>query len=148
MGYCGYQSGEIMSILFVVCRFQKWMELNFILMIWWTSSTRTINEKKMTWVSFRELFAWFTTVCCPVNTSELKTYFLFTLEYRYYLNIDRCAAGGLKHGVRGPEFYVIDKKCSEAYYQFNDNYTKYKTGKNFLCSFDESCSTCDIGENT
>ena len=75
------------------------------------------------------------------------TIFSFTIVYRYYLNIDRCAAGGLKHGVRGPEFYVIDKKCGAAYYHFIDKYIKYKSGRNFLCSFHEyRCNDCDVKE--
>ena len=69
------------------------------------------------------------------------------LDYRYYLNIDRCAAGGLKHGVRGPQFYVINKECNEAYYYFDGTYRPYNSGRNFLCSFDESsCSDCGTSE--
>ena len=70
------------------------------------------------------------------------------LGYRYYLNIDRCAAGGLKFGVRGPEFYVMNKECNAAYYHYDNGYHKYKTGANFLCSFDEGCSNCDTNEQT
>jgi hypothetical protein len=77
----------------------------------------------------------------------IANHFLFIPVFRYYLNVDRCAAGGLKHGVRGPLFYVIDKTCKAAYYYSIDKYRRYSSARNFLCSFHENgCNDCSVDE--
>lgn len=66
-----------------------------------------------------------------------------SIGYRYYLNIDRCAAGGLKAGVQGPELYVINDECNAAYYLHGPHgYKRYKSGTHFECSFTPSCAVC------
>ncbi|XP_031553759.1 uncharacterized protein LOC116290795 [Actinia tenebrosa] len=61
---------------------------------------------------------------------------------RYYLNLDRCAYGGVvavaslidhKKQVRGAEIFSTNSSCDVALYEFDGDWRPYKTGRNFVC---------------
>ena len=65
----------------------------------------------------------------------MLVYVLFSV-YRYYLNVERCAAGGITSTIRGPKFYVMNDQCDAAYYLHpQKGYKKYGSGRDFSCSF-------------
>ena len=60
----------------------------------------------------------------------------------YYLNIDRCAAGGIRlvsspldglPMVRGAEVFAVNDNCTEVYWH-GDKWSIYKTGRDMTCS--------------
>lgn len=60
----------------------------------------------------------------------------------YYLNVDRCAYGGViavsshldhKPQVRGPEVFAVNFNCSSVYYEMNAKWHAYGTATDFKC---------------
>lgn len=68
--------------------------------------------------------------------------FFFPSDAHYYLNLDRCAYGGIrpvgspmdnKEMVRGAEIVAVNQNCSTVYYHA-EGWFPYETGRDIVCT--------------
>lgn len=68
--------------------------------------------------------------------------FFLSSDAHYYLNLDRCAYGGIrlvgspldnKEMVRGAEIVAVDQKCTTVYYH-GEEWSPYETGRDIVCT--------------
>jgi len=73
---------------------------------------------------------------------RIRRYLPLFVGAHYYLNVDRCAYGGVvtvkSHldktpQVRGPEVFAVDSDCSHAYFELNGLWKVYVSGRDFKC---------------
>ena len=71
----------------------------------------------------------------------MSSFSLFS-DAHYYLNLDRCAYGGIRHVrshldnkemVRGAEVVAVDHNCTTVYYH-SERWVPYESGRDIVCS--------------
>lgn len=81
---------------------------------------------------------------CPSVNHHIDRHLLFS-GAKYYLNIDRCANGGIRPVastldglpmVRGAEIIAVNHNCTRVYYH-SDKWEPYDSGRDIACTTDE-----------
>ena len=74
--------------------------------------------------------------------STTSTTFVGPTDTHYYLNLDRCAYGGIRHTadridgtpiVRGAQMFAVDHNCSVVYYH-STIWKAYRSSRNIRCN--------------
>lgn len=81
-------------------------------------------------------------VITPLTCWFLPNFSFFISDAHYYLNLDRCAYGGIrlvgspldgKEMVRGAEIVAVNHNCSTVYYHA-EYWTPYLSGRDIVCT--------------